>query len=353
MDGNPYARYRTTLLVTAGLFAVWGLLSVFDIDDMPFAGYQTDGNNTVVRITAASPAEQAGMQVGDVIRRIAGIPVEDAAAQARLLRPGIGEARTYVVERNGTTLNLELTFAGLPGRLQGLTFAMILVGFGFMLFGLMPYLKAPSARTTLLALFGLGLGFSFFGGPYVASYTFQTMAVLISTLFVVLGFATLLHFTLTFPKRKALLGKRFVRDLLYAPGALVFLFLLYRALFQPPATSALNRITGVLVGVFILGYFGLSLASFVHSYAKARPQARKAQGLTYVLAGLLAGFLPVLFVILVRLVAPTVTIPGSNFFFLTIVLIPISLSLAVMKSDKASVSAGTVDAPQPHVSLST
>ena len=112
-------------------------------------------------------------------------------------------------------------------------------------------------------------------------------------------------------------------------------------------------ITGVLIGVFILGYFGLSLAAFVHSYVKATAEERRAQGLTYVLAGVLAGFLPILVVVLVGVVAPQVVIPGANFFFLTIVLIPISLALAVMKSDKAEHPVSLFNEAQAHVSLST
>ena len=46
-------------------------------------------------------------------------------------------------------------------------------------------------------------------------------------------------------------------------------------------------------------------------------------------------------------------IPGANFFFLTIVLIPISLALAVMKSEKAKPSVSVFNEAQPHVSLST
>ena len=353
METNTYARYKTTLLVAAGLFAVWGILGIFDVGNLTSAGYLTDGNNTVTRITDESPAQQAGMQVGDYLRSIDGVAVEDAAARARRPRPTIGETRTFVLEREGETASLDITYARLSGTLRALTFAGILMGFFFIAFGLWPYLKAPNAPTMLLALFGLTLGVSFLVGPYIASYALRTVIGIIITLLVVMGFATLLHFTLMFPKRKALLGKRYMRDLLYGPAALIFLFLLYRGLFQPPATSTLNVITGILVGLFIFGYFGLSLAAFVHSYVKATAQERKDQGLTYVLAGVLGGFLPILFTVLIGLVAPGVVIPGGNFFFLTIVLIPISLALAVLKSQKVPAGGSILsEQAQAHVSFS-
>jgi len=75
--------------------------------------------------------------------------------------------------------------------------------------------------------------------------------------------------------------------------------------------------------------------------------------LTYVLAGVLAGFLPILFTVLIGIVAPTVVIPGGNFFFLTIVLIPISLALAVLKSQKAPGGSSVLsEQAQAHVSFS-
>ncbi len=353
MEGNSYARYKTAMLVAAGLFAVWGVFGIFDVNNLPYSGYQTDGNNTVTQVAEDSPAEQAGMQAGDYIRSIGSIAVEDAGAMSRRGRAAIGETRTIVVERDGQPASLDVTYTHLPGTNKALTFVAILIGFCFLVFGLLPYLKAPNARATLLAIFGLTLGFSFFGGPYLSAYALRLAVGIISTLLVVGGFAALLHFTLMFPRRKALLDKRHMRDWIYGPAALIFLFLLYRGIFQPAATSALNVITGVLVGVLIIGYFGLSLAAFVHSYVKATAGERRAYGLTYVLAGLLVGFLPILFVVLVAVVAPQVVIPGANFFFLTIVLIPISLALAVMKSDKAEDSVPVFTEVQPHVSMST
>ena len=201
MDGNTYARYKTTMLVAAALFAVWGILSIFDVNHLPYSGYQTDGNNTVTQVFDGGPAQQAGMQTGDYIRSVGGIAVEDAAAAARRARPNIGETRTIVVEREGRTASLDVTYVRLPGTNKALTYAGILIGFCFLVFGLIPYLKAPSARTTLLAIFGLTLGFSFFGGPYLSAYALRTIRIILTNLLVVGGFAALLHFTLMFPKR--------------------------------------------------------------------------------------------------------------------------------------------------------
>lgn len=351
MQTNTFARYRPAMLAAAGVIALWGVLSIFDVQHRPYSGYQTDGNNTLTNVAEGGPADEAGLQAGDYLRSVGGVAVEDAEARARRERPHPGETRVYVVERGDETVRTEVTYAGLPTQQRALSYAGIVVGFCFLVFGLWPYLRAQRARTTLLALFGLGLGSSFFSGPYLASYALRTSAGIVITLLVLMGFATLLHFTLLFPKRKAVLARRHTRDLLYGPAALVFLFLLYRGVFLPPATSTLNVITNVLIGAFILGYFGLALASFVHSYMKASPQERRAQGLSYVLVGVLMGFLPSLVVVLVAVVAPQVVLPGANFFFLTLVLIPISLALAVMRSQGGEASESLTNEVPHHVSL--
>jgi hypothetical protein len=57
-------------------------------------------------------------------------------------------------------------------------------------------------------------------------------------------------------------------------------------------------------------------------------------------SGLLIGILPVMIIWLVSIFAPNVILPGSDFFFLTAVLIPITMALAVMKAEAAA-------APEP------
>jgi hypothetical protein len=47
------------------------------------------------------------------------------------------------------------------------------------------------------------------------------------------------------------------------------------------------------------------------------------------LAGILIGLLPMIFALLVRVVAPRLVLPGVDFYFLTLILIPVVLAQAV------------------------
>ncbi len=51
------------------------------------------------------------------------------------------------------------------------------------------------------------------------------------------------------------------------------------------------------------------------------------------LAGPIIGLLPVTIAALVAIFAPSVILPGADFYFVTMVLIPITMALAAMKSE--------------------
>jgi hypothetical protein len=318
------ARYKTPFLVLAVLFILWGMFGAADLPNIPYAGYLTDGNNTVVQVEPNSPAELAGMQVGDYITSIAGIPVEDTRALVRLQRAQVGETRTLVVEQRAATelaaapgeppsRSVELTYLAQPGRDLILGIAGVFIGLCFVVFGLGAYLRVPSRSATLLALTGLCLGIAFFAGPYLQSFTLRTIAGAIQLVIIIFGLAFLLHFMLEFPEPKAILEKPLTTKVLYAPA---------------------------LFGLFLVVYFGLALWAMIHSYVKASPTQRSGYGLNFMLAGVIIGLLPVTIVSLIGVFAPRFVPPGYGYYFLTLVLIPIALAAAVLKSER-------VPAPAP------
>ena len=340
------ARYRMPFLVVAVLFILWGIFGAADLPNVPYTGYLTDGNNTVVQVEPGSPAQLAGLQVGDHITSIAGIPVEDSRALARLSRPQVGDTRTLTVERRAETelaaapggppsRTVALTYLAQPGRDLTLGIAGIFIGLCFVVFGLGAYLRVPTRSATLLALTGLCLGMAFFAGPYLESFTLRTIAAAIQLVIVIFGFAFLLHFMLEFPEPKAILAKKGTTTLLYAPALLIALFALFLIILQPAATSTLNVIARSLFGLFLVVYFGLALWAMIHSYVKASPRQRSGYGLNSMLAGVIIGLLPVTIASLIRVLAPQLVLPGFNFYFLTLVLIPFALAAAVLKSERA------------------
>ncbi len=336
------AKYRTPMLVVGGLFVLWGVIGLFDMGNIPYSGYLTGPDNTVTRVEAGSPAETAGLAVGDRITHINDVSIEDTPALTRMPRAEVGETRMLSVETAGTTLaagdveattrEVGITFSGLQTRDVALTWAGFIIGLCFIGFGLLAYTRAPNRPSLLLALTGLCLGIAFLGGPYIASYALRTIVGAVVLVLIVFGFATLLHCVAEFPKPKAILQKPHITKVLYAPAALVALFFLWIIIFEPQGTGALNSVVNALAGIFTVGYFGLALVALIHSFVTATPEERSKYGLNMMLAGLLIGLLPVTLASLISIFAPSVVLPGIDFYFLTMILIPITMALAVMRT---------------------
>ncbi len=176
------------------------------------------------------------------------------------------------------------------------------------------------------------MGLAFLGGPYIASYGLRTIVQSVVLLLVVFGFATLVHCLAEFPRAKAILQKPHMTKVLYAPAALMALFFLWLIIFEPRGTTTLNNVANVLAGIFVVGYFGLALVALIHSFVKATAQERSKYGLNLMLAGVIIGLAPVTIASLIQIFAPSVLLPGVDFYFLTMVLIPITMALAVMRT---------------------
>jgi hypothetical protein len=338
MTGHLADRYRIVSLIAAAVFVILGTFNLLDQGNNPYDGYVTDGNNTVIRVDAGGAAEHAGLKSGDRIRSIDGIPVEDRRILAQQGRPRIGQATTLVVERREgaadavpSVHSLSFDHAAPPGNFAARSFAAYLIGLCFIVCGLVAYFKVSSRSGTLFALTGLCLGASCLGTPYLSSSAVRTMVRAIIGLIVVFGFAFLFHLMLEFPKRKALLRKRHALKFLYAPPLLVALFLLFLVVVQPQATSGLNQLSNLLIGFFIVAYFGGAAVAIIHSYAKATSHERAQYGLHIEIAGILLGVLPVTIAVIFRILVPRLLLPGSDFYYLTVIFIPIALVTAILR----------------------
>lgn len=342
MANTNTIKYRIPFFTVGILIAIWGILGLADLSNVPYTGYETDGNNTVIRVDAASPAEHAGLKTGDYIRSIGGISVEDSRALAHRERAKIGETRTFVVERRDkpgeapVAKSIDLTYANLSDRNMALSYAGIVIGFCFLGCGLIACLKVPAKNATLLTLLGICFGFDFMGGPHFSSFFVRTLVASIEDLVVLLGFAFLLHYMLETPKQERFLQRRHALKIIYAPAVLMTLFVLFLVIVEPRATSGLRQLSNILVGLFIAGYFGCSLAAMIRGYAKATRQERTGYGLNIELAGGLIGLLPIIIAALIGVVAPKLILPGEDFYGLTLILIPISLTIAMRRQSAYS-----------------
>jgi serine/threonine protein kinase len=68
---------------------------------------------------------------------------------------------------------------------------------------------------------------------------------------------------------------------------------------------------------------------------KATPPEHTRYGLHIELAGILFGILPVTIEAVLRVLMPRLSLPGADFCYLTVVLIPVALVMAVMRQRRA------------------
>ena len=338
---------KTNYLIAALIVAIWGVMGVMDQSNVPYSGYFTDGNNTVNQVLADSPAEAAGLEVGDYITSSGGISVEDTKALSERPRAAIGETRTLTVERAGASVDVDITFTQLTGVSNMLAYIAALIGFCYLIFGVLPFTKAQTSNNRLLALMGIGLAFAFIPGPYMESYAVRTALGSVTLVAILFGFAFLMHFMVSYPKAKSWTEKSWASKAIYWPASLVSLIIVYIIVMRPDSTSGLNTAVSMMFGVFVVYYFGAAILAMFKSYAAAGPAERSSQGLSLMLIGVMVGLIPVTLASLVGIFAPQAVLPGSNFYFVTLGLIPITLYLAVSKNGGAVMPAAAAAATAP------
>jgi hypothetical protein len=81
-----------------------------------------------------------------------------------------------------------------------------------------------------------------------------------------------------------------------------------------------------------VGYLFLSIGALIHSFVTTAPQERAEEGLNFMFAGVVIGLLPLTLMMVAGLFDRNDLLPpGADFLFLTLVLIPISFGLALLK----------------------
>ena len=135
------------------------------------------------------------------------------------------------------------------------------------------------------------------------------------------------------PKR--VMEKKLVAWLVYSPVAVFTLLGIINSVVDLPL-GTLRAPAALFLGIIFVGYFVLSLAALVHSFVTAGPGERAAEGLHFMLAGVVAGLLPLTVMIVAGLFVRTDTLPGGDLVFVPLILIPISFAAALLKAAGAS-----------------
>ncbi len=320
------AEGRMLLCVLTLLVSIWGIVGWFDLPRQTQAGFVTNGNNIVTQVYTGSRAQAAGLKPGDHITHFDGIPVEDAATSARQPRKKAGEKQRITLDDHGKSKVLRVTYGPLPQHQLSLGRTAAIIGFCFLLFPLAAFFRQAVEATRVLAVMGIGLSLALMPGPYIAEFSLRSLTIAITSLFVLFGVVALLQFLLVFPQRRPWLQRPHGKKLLYLPAFVLWLLIAWRVLFTPTATPALNTLTNTLAGVIIGAYCLLSMFQVLRNYSRTDQAQRRALGLNWMLLGTVAGLVPVTIAQLVSAFSPQSVLPGQDYYFVTLALIPLSWS---------------------------
>lgn len=250
----------------------------------PLQGLLRRRAGEVTGVVPGSPAARAGLEVGDTIRTVGGVPVEALSSLTELsrsVRPG--DTVVYGVERDGAPLALRVTLGSMGGAVgvQVAYWSSLLVGLSFLAISLLVAWARPrSAAALLFFLASVAAAGSFvafaFGEPVlagqqgIAAVTFDPdrLLLLLGGVIVmsVLTANLLLHLALVFPHRRPLLDRwpgvvAWVHTLPFLP--LVLLALLVAAVAVTGPDVALAAV--VLAAVGCLAALVLKVARRVRS----------------------------------------------------------------------------------------
>ncbi len=317
---------RLLPVMLVALLLAWMVMGWQDLDEASQAGFDTDGNHTVTRVLADSPAAAAGLQRGDVIRRIERIDSQDTAAIARLPRARPGDVRVYTVLRDGEEQVVPIRYGPLLPRTLAMSRASAVIGLCFLLFPLLAWIRHPSDATRILSVMGFGLSLAFVPAPYIAEASIRAITTTVTTVFVLAGVAALLQFLLVFPRKRPWLNRPLGKRLLYLPALLLWAVLAFRILWMPPASTALNVVTNLLAGVVVGGYLLAALYLVLRNYSRTDRAERKRLALNGMIWGTVLGLLPATVAQLVDAFSPASALPGQDYYFASLVLIPLSWS---------------------------
>ncbi len=323
---------RMLLGSLALLAMIWGVLGWFDLDSQAEAGFDTDTKQQVIEVQPDSAAAEAGLLRGDQILSIAGFAAEDTRSLALLPRMKPGDRRVFTVSRDGVEQEIAIIYAPLTPAKLALERAAAVIGFCFLLFPMLALFRVSNAATRMLTVMGIGLSMAFLHGPFVSDASIRAMTATISTLFMLFGIAAMLQFLLMLPNWRPFLDKSWARVAIYLPAFSLWLLLAWRLLFNPPATAALNMLTGLLVGIVVGAYLLLALFRILRNYSQTDSEQRERLGLNLMLWGTVIGLLPATLALLVTTFSPHSVLPGQDYYFMSLALIPLTWARSASRS---------------------
>lgn len=322
-----YNRLEPVFLGMAVVALFLSAMGMWDVSSSPYSGYRLSADYRVVRVDPGSPGANAGILVGDRIKKIDGVPTEKLYQLSKLSRAEIGENQKLTLHRDGSEFAATVTPTALPTGNWILTRAKNLMGLLMIAIGYAVFKRRPGKEVSLFFLFNLFVALAFITPPYFESVGLRRAVALNFLVFLTLGLAFFLHLTVVFPKPKPLVQETPLELFLYGPVPLMALAYSALRLFQPDADPLLNLVLQYAFGLLVLMCLGLAVAAVVNSYWIANDSERAPT--RTMLIGALLGTIPVAAGLLTDSFLPYTALPLSDYYALAVILVTLSFGKAL------------------------
>ncbi|MGA9884096.1 MAG: ATP-binding protein [Candidatus Acidiferrales bacterium] len=246
------------------------------------------------RVAPGSPGDLAGVEKGDVVKSVRGVPIRNATDVTRVLwRAGVWAEVPYQIRRDGETFTVPIVTA--PRRNEAsLQNYLRITALLYLFIGLFIFVRRWNAPRAIHFYVFCLVSFILYSFHYTGKLnSFDWIIYWSNAAALLLQPALLVHFALVFPERRSSLWVK-LTAVYSLPLALLALHVMVAKAwldFMPSVTSGmiLDRIETAYVGVYFLLAAGIFLASYLRA-----PNGILRQQLKWVTGGTFAGIVPFL-----------------------------------------------------------
>lgn len=324
---------RVCLIATAILITILEFFGIRDFSRAPYTGLSHQ--SLVIReIEIPSPNENLPVEPGDKIFAVDGEIVRNVNHFKFLVYSNTElNPQVYTLLRGDSLYQAGVTSIPQPEEKLKRKFALMVVGFTFILVGFIVILRRPDILGLLFAINFNIFSFLLTERPVTSFSLLHITGELAYDLFFIFLPALFLHFSLLYPGRTIPVGTRRSRliRLLYIPPAVIFImtFVLALSNYSGRDIHVAIGITEALITIYWALYFILILVAFIRTYLASD----KAQRVKFriVLIGLVLGLAPFSIVMTVKQFVPAAYLPNAHLSAVFLSFIPISFAYSILK----------------------
>ncbi|MEJ2720666.1 MAG: SpoIIE family protein phosphatase [bacterium] len=334
-DTHHHPRLRIPILVFIAAIVLLEFPGSKDLIDAPYSGIETL-NLTVQNIGTESPNRDKGIQRNDEIISVAGEHVRNYNHLRYVVSRNTDfEPQQYLLERGADTLSVNVDYIPIPSSLVHRRFGRLLVGFTFLLTGLLVLLRRDDSIGILFSLNCAIICFLLADRPVLPNPALQIFAELFDDAVMLFFPAVFLHFFRVFPDRARPTRRRArFRRMLVIYGfptalfAVSSFFAVRNFFFAPTPPGVVSAILAVST-IYTVWYLLASLIVFVRKY-RLSSTAQK-QKLRIAIAGTVVGIVPFLSVIVLRQIMPGTYTMWEFLSSLALAFVSVSFAYAILK----------------------